>query len=73
MFATHMKTQADITMLFNIEKGRYVSGESYKDLRLYTDENGRVKKMEYKFFRIEIRQAWDGCVHTGQKPAGISR
>ena len=53
MFGTHIKSQADITMLYNIEKGRYISGESYKDLRLYTDEDGRVKEMEYNFSESE--------------------
>ena len=49
MFRTHMETQADITLLYNAEKERYVEGESYKDLRVYTDETGQVRDMEYNF------------------------
>ena len=49
MFRAHIETQADITILYNIEKERFYNGESYKDLRLFTDETGRIEKMEYNF------------------------
>ena len=49
MFRVHRDTQADITMLYNVNKERYINGESYKDVRLHTDESGRVEKIECNF------------------------
>jgi glucose-1-phosphate adenylyltransferase len=49
LYRMHMDTKADITMLYNTDKSRFQTNESYKDLRIHTDEDGRVREMEYNF------------------------
>jgi glucose-1-phosphate adenylyltransferase len=48
MLRRHLETQADITLLYHNDEDRY-SSENYQDLRVLTDEDGRVTAMEYNF------------------------
>ena len=50
MLKKHLDKKADITILYNVDKG----GDSeqkdhYRDLRLFTDEEGWVTEMDYNF------------------------
>lgn len=47
MFEQHMDTGADITILYNVEQ-EPSSDIKFKDLRLATDENGRVTDIQFK-------------------------
>jgi len=42
MFARHLETGADITMMYNIEEGNTIGRDRYEDLRLTLDDDGRV-------------------------------
>ncbi len=48
MLKSHLEKKADITILYNVDnagEGR----EPYRDLRLFTDEDGWVTEMDYNF------------------------
>lgn len=46
MFDFHMEMGADITLMYNVETGDAVGADRYQDIRLATDESGRVIDMK---------------------------
>ena len=47
MVRYHLDNNADITILYNEETKVDANGDKFKDLRLYFDEDGRVRDMEF--------------------------
>lgn len=48
MLKSHLEKKADITILYNVASGGE-GREPYRDLRLFTDEDGWVTEMDYNF------------------------
>ncbi len=48
MLKSHLEKKADITILYNVDNGGE-GREPYRDLRLFTDEDGWVTEMDYNF------------------------
>lgn len=46
MFARHLETGADITMMYNVEGGDAIGVDRYQDLRMAMDDEGRVTDMK---------------------------
>jgi len=47
LYDFHIQNNADISMLYNTEPETHFDGERFKDLRIYTEEDGRVMDMEF--------------------------
>ena len=47
MLKMHLEKKADITMLYTVDSGEH--RDYYRDLRLFTDEEGWVTEMDYNF------------------------
>jgi glucose-1-phosphate adenylyltransferase len=49
MLKMHLEKKADITMLYSVDNGGSESRDHFRDLRLFTDEEGWVTEMDYNF------------------------
>ncbi len=49
MLKKHLGKKADITMLYSVDKTGGESRDHFRDLRLFTDEDGWITEMDYNF------------------------